>query len=573
MHKKISLKTWLTLLFVSLSVVLATAFILVGRYAQQTMRRNAVSFNENLIQVYMQGLDTSIDGVNRFLSCYAASQEAISVLARSTDESERYFAVQDITRQLQNGVFLYDNFNGLFVYSQGPNENIFLYQMKGRGSLASAKEIQTIISGSEAMLSTNGWQAVDTEDTTYLIQTVRTGNTSCGAWIDIEELVLPMENIQLGKNGRVFFLDREGVPLPYCNGQAALPESGTVMENGIPYLCITRDSTQLPIRLAVLIPETEFTRDIRMQKVSVEAICMILLCLPMMWYALRRLITVPVKRLTCAMRQVELGDLTVQAKQDEVLAEFAVIAAQFNHMVRQIDRLQKDAFQRQIQVQKTNLQYLQMQIRPHFFLNALNTLYANLLIGQHEVAEQLTLCLSRYFRYMLGSSAAFVPLRQELAHVSNYMEIQQLRSEGRLRYIQEVEQTLYHALVPPLVVQTFVENSIKYGASSQNCLEISVFAEPVAGPCQQLRIVICDNGKGYQPAMLERFQQKQPPAEGATQGIGIENVRQRLQLTYGEAASLVLGNSPDGGAQVELLLPLQIEEETEAEKNDPVAGG
>ena len=370
MKQKISLKSWLTLTLGILLVMLVAAFFLVGRYAEQTMRRNAVRFNENLLQVYMEKLDMSIDGITRFLSRYAASQAAISVLARSTDESERFFAAQEITRQLENGAFLYDNFSGLFVLSSSPAGERFLCQMSGQGNQAEADEVHRLVAEGEGAFSTNGWEIFARGEKTYLIQAVRTGSTSCGAWIDIEDLVLPMESIELGEEGRVLFLDGEGYALPRRAGDgpfAQAPAGGTVQADGIRFLAISHASTRLPVTLTVLIPEREFIRDIRIYQVVAVVLGVVLLCFPLLWYTLRRFISTPVENLTQAMQEAEEGRLDVRVRPGLAFYEFQVIGERFNHMVQRIGQLQQDIYERQLQVQKTQLQYLQMQIRPHFF--------------------------------------------------------------------------------------------------------------------------------------------------------------------------------------------------------------
>lgn len=577
MKRKMSLKIWLTLTLGTLLTVLVIAFFLVGRYAEQTMRRNAVRFNENLLQVYMEKLDESIDGITRFLSRYAASQAAISVLARSTEESERFFAAQEITRQLETGAFLYDNFSGLFVYSDSPVGQRFLCQMRGHGSQAEADEIRDLVTSGTEVFSTNGWDIFVCGEKTYLIQAVRTGSTSCGAWIDVEDLVLPMQGIELGEEGRVLFLDGEGYALPRRAGDepfAQMSPGGTVVADGIRFLAISHTSTRLPVTLAVLIPEREFLRDIRIYQVVAVVLCMVLLCCPLLWYTLHRFISTPVDQLTQAMQKVEEGCLDVRVRPDFAFYEFQLIGERFNHMVQRIRRLQQDVYERQLQLQKTQLQYLQMQIRPHFFLNALNSLYAYVLTSRYDLVERLTLCLSQYFRYMLGSSAAFVTLGKELEHVENYMQIQQLRKPGHLAYTQEVEAALLDALIPPLLVQTFVENSIKYGEPGQGTPEIGVFAEPVLDGTGRMRITVTDNGRGYPEPVLAAQNAGGQPAEGNTHGIGIENARRRLALTYGADASLHIGNGSDGGAVAEIFLPLRLAAaKEEAVRDDDSAGG
>lgn len=246
--------------------------------------------------------------------------------------------------------------------------------------------------------------------------------------------------------------------------------------------------------------------------------------------------------------------------------------------------MQEDVYKRKIREQKIQLQYLQAQIRPHFFLNTLNVIHSFSLIKRNDLIEQMVVCLSRYFSYRFKDPDAMVSLRAEKEHIENYLQLHSLRYQNALFCGLEMEEVLLDAKIPPLVIQTFVENSLKYGMVSARNLNLEIIAEAICADraCgqketgdllqteelrqdetweQKLCITITDNGPGYEEEVLEAVRNGKPVKKGHGQGIGINNVIQRLKLLYGEAAWVRLSNTPRAGACSEIFLPLVFMEE------------
>lgn len=107
------------------------------------------------------------------------------------------------------------------------------------------------------------------------------------------------------------------------------------------------------------------------------------------------------------------------------------------------------------------MRYLSQQIQPHFVLNTLNILYSYE-PEEYPLIQKMILCLSKYFRYIVKVHSDFVELSQELAHIKNYFEIQEARYPEQFDYYVESEEGMDDLLIPPLLIQNFTENSIKY---------------------------------------------------------------------------------------------------------------
>jgi two-component system, LytTR family, sensor kinase len=170
------------------------------------------------------------------------------------------------------------------------------------------------------------------------------------------------------------------------------------------------------------------------------------------------------------------------------------------------------------------LRALQAQINPHFLFNSLNTLYGTISRSNAE-ARQLVLNLAEVFRYSLRSDRGFVTVEQEMAIVRAYLAIEALRLGPRLQVDLNVDPAALSARIPALVIQPLVENAVKHGAAA---MESGGFVRATVRREEDRVLFEVENSGefGANPA----------PADGF--GIGMNNVRARLRLCYGEQAGI-----------------------------------
>jgi len=195
---------------------------------------------------------------------------------------------------------------------------------------------------------------------------------------------------------------------------------------------------------------------------------------------------------------------------------------------------------------EARLASLESRIHPHFLFNALNSISA-LIRRDPERAESLLDRMAALLRFSLDSrQGGLVPLSREMKIVKDYLEIERARFGARLRYAIEVPREFDDLRVPPLSIQTLVENSVKYViCTSLSGGEITVRAEERDGA---LRIEVIDSGPGFE-------------ADSAPSGHGIENVRERLAALFGEGAGLISGRTGDS-AFVRITVPQTMAERT-----------
>jgi two-component system LytT family sensor kinase len=190
------------------------------------------------------------------------------------------------------------------------------------------------------------------------------------------------------------------------------------------------------------------------------------------------------------------------------------------------------------------MEALQNQINPHFLFNTLNSV-SSLVRFDPDTAREMIIKLANILRRLLNNNEAFAPLSEELEFIDNYLDIEVVRfGRDKLRVVKELAPDSLDAMIPTMLLQPLVENSIKHGLSSK--IEGgSIFLRSRMAD-SRIVIEVEDDGVG----MRTRSQQ----ANGT--GIGMANVAERLDVLYGGAASMTVDSHEGKGTLVRLRLPL-----------------
>lgn len=192
------------------------------------------------------------------------------------------------------------------------------------------------------------------------------------------------------------------------------------------------------------------------------------------------------------------------------------------------------------------LRSLRYQVNPHFLFNTLNSLSALVMTGRQEQAETMIQTLSTFYRHTLsGDPTGDLRLVDEIEMQKLYLAIEAVRFPNRLQTKIVIDDAVGNAMVPGMILQPLVENSVKYAvAATQRPVTITIRARQEA---DTLVVTIGDDGPGISLSK----------ADGC--GIGLANVRDRLRARYGGLAQLSYGVEPDGGFATVLRLPLELE--------------
>ncbi len=209
-------------------------------------------------------------------------------------------------------------------------------------------------------------------------------------------------------------------------------------------------------------------------------------------------------------------------------------------------RNEKKIEQQQMRLNEARLAALSSQIQPHFLFNTLNSVAA-LIRTNPEQARQVVYKLSKILRRLLRQQDNLVSLGEELSFIDDYLAIEMVRFGEKLRFVKDIEPETLDLLVPSMLLQPLVENSIKHGlASKVDGGEIRVRSRRNGN---RLQVLVEDDGVGIPEAKLAHLFE---------QGIGVNNVNERLKVLYGDGYKMWIDSRPGEGTSTGIEIPEQV---------------
>lgn len=317
-------------------------------------------------------------------------------------------------------------------------------------------------------------------------------------------------------------------------------------------------------------PDTGFTLALRQPKVytrevmaTVYSTCaaMGILCLLLgllCAWLLSRYLSKPVNELDEAMKRVEKGDYAAELSSDRE-DEMGRLTASFNRMTREYRQNLERSVQRERELNETELSMMQAQLNPHFLYNTLDSIkWLGVTNGVTQVAAVAS-GLAVLLRAGI-SGDRLITLERELELLEKYLDIQSLRFEDRFAWEIDVDERFQHCIVPKLILQPLIENSIIHGVANMDDGYIKLSAREKSGT---LILSVQDNGVGIPQDVLDWLNDPDRDVPGGH--LGLKNVDRIVRLYYGGDYGISAYSAVGEGSRVELRLPMNKEGNGNAE--------
>ncbi len=209
---------------------------------------------------------------------------------------------------------------------------------------------------------------------------------------------------------------------------------------------------------------------------------------------------------------------------------------------------------------EARLDALQRQINPHFLFNTLNSI-ASLVRSKPELAREMVVKLANILRVLLKDREAFVPFAEELAFTDDYLDIEVVRFGEKLRVVKEIAEETLPVVVPSMLLQPLIENSIKHGLEPRIHGGTVTLRSRIL-PDGRLFLEVEDDGIGMEaepaedPSGMQNEGARAGVGNGNGTGIGMRNVRERMEVLYGKLAEVEVISRPGRGTKVRLVMPV-----------------
>lgn len=286
---------------------------------------------------------------------------------------------------------------------------------------------------------------------------------------------------------------------------------------------------------------------------SVAGILLVMLLL----VQLQKNVVRPTRALEEATAKLASGDAEYRLEVAQAgSAEFESLYQSFNNMADQIVDLRIEAYDMKLRDDANRLTMLRAQIKPHSLLNVITTISNMTYTSRNEEIRAYIAAFAKFVRYMLNTSSPWTTVSEELSHCVNYLNMQQTRFPGSIRYTVDCDEEAAPRKMPFLMLFTLVENTIKHAMTLYEPLDVHIICRRVeqAG-FSGVSLRVEDSGSGFSAEALERLEEESGQSPYAKEHLGLSNVRYTLNLVYRRNDLLRVGNRPEGGAWVELWIP------------------
>lgn len=270
---------------------------------------------------------------------------------------------------------------------------------------------------------------------------------------------------------------------------------------------------------------------------------------------LQKEILIPINDLSWVSKKIQNGDFSARSEYSSNSYEMEEVKNTYNNMVQTILKMRMEKYEHELEMKDVQLKYMHMQLKPHYFLNALSTINSMVYQKEEENVHAFIQAFSQNIRYMFRTGLHTVPLADEAKNAQDYLEMQRLMYQDCFYVYMNIPEELEQYPVPQLILHTFLENVFKHVISidSFTTVLIQALMENTSQE-EQLKIEIHTSQKHFPEEIIAYVNEGETKRNGET-GIGIRNVKEVLQLMYKKEHLIRLENLEPDGTLITIFIP------------------
>ena len=539
-HKKVLRKN-ITLIMCALIgtivVVYGVGMILFRGYVKEiaNIASRTFDFYGNELDQKMNGINTQL--VNTLLNNKSIREieemdlttEDNSVVYSIAEQNElkQYFQAMAINYGDEYHFWFYNKDKDIFLIT-GDDEYLQKELFKGY--------IRTVASEEQIPITEKRkWFVQDVQGTLFLTTTFCLKNNYVGCWIRPEKICASFRETE--EDTLSFFIRDLSTGVHYLENSSAsgsmFQKNENIQENSSSHYWeyeFENANVSIGVDVSDKIKKSAGTYEILM---GITTVLICFMCIGAFYY-FRHYVQKPLYIFEENLRKFqETGEL----EQNNYYEEFENVGEIWRNLEKEIQELKVQVYEEQLEKQKTKIDYLQLQIRPHFYINCLNSIYSMAQLKHTEEIQQLALYVSGYMRSIFRKGTKPILMDEELQQIVNYVKIHNILYRYDCKCHICVDERVKQAMIPPLIMIVFVENCVKYTVGSKRKIEISIEGSFLDEEQKKIQIRIADNGPGFPENVLEKFRKNEFGANDDRFQIGIRNTKDRLQLLWGGSKS------------------------------------
>lgn len=520
---------------------------------------------ENMVAVSSEQIGNTLNESHVYLQNIIANNDDFLYL-QADNSSVRNLALVNLKNYIDKNAPLNENIFYYFIYNPELDFYMSSYGSSGNQNvIVSIKDYILNEYKNQDNIDSNVsdmWNLVSIYGEEYYIYSVHAGGTHMGALIPADVLLKSYSGLNDSDVSFLLVSQNFHSPSEYINNSVPadtlydMNSGGSLKGENTDWYVLSAPILHSDTKFLILIDKNKLSPGSNWGNVLIlffVAFCLV--SVPSLYMYINKNIVLPLERLCMKMRNFAEqsafeSESQMNLKRENInrenSVEFCVIHETLEAMVERLSLLKN-----------AQLRFLQLQTNPHFMLNGLTMIYNLSIKNEQAQISDYSMLLIKHLRFMMNLSKTTVSLKEEAEFTGNYIEILKQRLAYPILWDIEIPEELDTAGIPPFAIQTFVENSVKYGVSKDGIIRIKIHVS--GGGDDSVEIRIEDQGAGFSSEILEKINRGEDIIDHyENYHIGIRNVRERLTLIYENTASLKVENGKTSGGIIILNIPQTI---------------
>ena len=536
------LNKMLSLILLCLLVIQSVVVWEFGSFGTMMVRQQEEESVDYILKTYRTNLNKALNKIESDLQDILSNQITLQMLKNRSD-LRRWRASYNLTSLLDEKRVTTQDVDGYLISDTA--YNTFLMARNKNIEYSDLDDIESFFKQIDrGEIISSGWTAAEINQKGYLLKYYNYGEVLIGAIVSQEKIQQILSYGQDTDTVIEFFVTNQEKEI-ICSSNPTWQYGQKIEENGTSVLREQR------------ILDGEYFVMGSIQHVGMGAQT------PYFFIILFFLILVAVLllflRFFMNREKIQQGNLMVRPSYECRNQEMLELKETYAMMLNTIIDLKVQHYEKMIQVKDSELKYMHMQLKPHFFLNALSTINSMAYQNKNEEIHDFIQVFSENIRYMFRTGLHTVPLKEEIAHVDKYLDMQKLLYANSFYAYYEMPEQLEKYPVPQMLLHTFVENIFKHVIDINSFTTIFIVCSlEEHNQENMLKIEVQNTGKCFEEEVLRRINGIEEDEDNGG-GIGLMHTKEILSIMYGQNSLIWLENEEPEGSKVTVWIPEKVE--------------
>lgn len=549
------LNKMLSLMLLCLLVIQSVVVWEFGSFGTMMLRQQEEESVDYILKTYRTNLNKALNKIESDLQDILSNQVTLQMLKNRSD-LRRWRASYNLTSLLDEKRVTTQDVDGYVISDTA--YNTFLMARNKNIAYSDLDDIESFFKQIDrGKIISSGWTAAEINKKGYLLKYYNYREILIGAIVSQEKVQQILSYGQDTDTGIEFFVTNNEKEI-ICSSNPTWQYGQKIEENGNSVL---REQKILDGEYLVMgsIQHVGLGAQTPYFFIILFFLILVVVLLLFLRFFMNKEVIGPVKVLSDTSEKIQQGNLMVRPSYECWNQEMLELKETYAMMLNTIMDLKVQHYEKMIQVKDSELKYMHMQLKPHFFLNALSTINSMAYQNKNEEIHDFIQVFSENIRYMFRAGLHTVPLKEEIAHVEKYLDMQKLLYANSFYAYYEMPEQLEEYPIPQMLLHTFVENIFKHAIDINSFTTIFIVCSlEEHNKESMLKIEVQNTGKCFEEETLRRINGTGEDGNSSG-GIGLMHTKEILSILYGQNSLIWLENEEPEGAKVTVWIPEKVE--------------